>query len=123
MKTATPAQIERAKEKRAEFMALIKELTAIEKAVNPDFQSKGSINPMLISYYQAETGQTDFRTFKGWRDAGYMVKKGEHGYQIFSRPISAIKEEKGQQPETGDHKHFGTCYLFHAGQVEKITKD
>lgn len=84
----------------------------------------GSVNAWLMSCYKRETGQTDFRTFKAWKDAGYSVKKGERGFPIFSRPISIIKAEQGKESETDENAgKFGTAYLFHAGQVNKINEN
>lgn len=80
----------------------------------------GSVNEFLIACYKAETGQEDFRTFKSWKDAGMMVKKGERGFPIFSRPVSVIKAEKGKEANEEEAGLFGTCYLFHSGQVEHI---
>lgn len=80
--------------------------------------SAGGVNSMLIAGYRAETGQHDFRSFKHWREAGYQVRKGSKGFPIFSRPIGAIKEERGKEASADDFKFFGTCYLFHRGQVE-----
>lgn len=103
---------------RKDLIKLVNDLVKIERDINPDFQSKGNINPILITYYQAETGQNDFRTFNGWREAGMVVCKGEHGFPIFSRPINVIKEENGSEPKEDDIGRFGICYLFHAGQVQ-----
>lgn len=107
---------------KKDLIKLVSDLVKVEREQDPQFESKGKINPMLIAYYQAETGQTDFRTFTAWREAGYSVMKGEHGYAIFSRPINVIKEEAGQQPKEEDMGRFGTCYLFHAGQVAPSDK-
>lgn len=78
-----------------------------------------SMNEILILQYKAETGAQTFRTFKGWKEIGFSVKKGEKGFPIFSRPIAAIKAEQGKEPQPGEGKFFGTCYLFHEKQVEK----
>lgn len=77
------------------------------------------MNEMLILQYKAETGATIFRTFKQWKEQGFSVKKGEKGFPIFSRPISAIKAEQGKDSSPEESKFFGTCYLFHENQVEK----
>lgn len=121
MRNTTQAQRESSKERKGEFLTMVKDLVKIEKEVNPSFESKGNVNPLLISFYQLETGCTDFRTFKAWKEAGYMVRKGAKGYPIFSRPIGKIKEEKGLTTNEGDYSHFGTCYLFNESQVDKVS--
>jgi hypothetical protein len=104
---------------KQEFIELVNELVQTEKEINPNFESKGNVNKLLLAYYNIETGQTDFKTFKTWMKEGLIVRKGEKGYPIFSRPIGKIKEDQGKEATASDYKHFGTCYLFHAGQVEE----
>lgn len=85
--------------------------------------ARGTNNVELMAYYIATTGQTEFKTFKQWKEAGYKVKKGESSYPVFSRPINAIKAERqGIEPgvELNGRNYFGVAHLFHAGQVEKI---
>jgi hypothetical protein len=100
--------------RRAEMRERIKdarEAGALDK-------TSGGVNRWLIHQYMMETGQTDFRTFKSWKEGGYSVKKGEKGFPIFSRPLGAIALEKGKEIDSDTAKQFKTCYLFHAGQVE-----
>lgn len=86
---------------------------------NPAFLSGTlSMNEILVETYKAETGCTQFKTFKTWRELGYKIKKGSKGFPIFSRPIGVIKEEKGKQASEDEFKYFGTCYLFNESQVE-----
>lgn len=83
----------------------------------------GQNNTEIMAYYVAKTGQTTFKTFRQWKEAGYQVKKGESSYPVFSRPINAIKaEKKGIEPgaELNGPNYFGIAHLSHVGQVEKI---
>lgn len=87
---------------------------------NPLFLSgQLSMNEILIEQYKAETGCSQFKTFKAWKEAGYKIKKGSKGFPIFSRPIAVIKAEKGKETTPEENKYFGTCYLFNESQVEK----
>lgn len=79
----------------------------------------GKNNAEIMAYYVRTTGQTDFRTYRQWLEAGYKVKAGASSYPVFSRPISAIKAEKTGEPTGDERNYFSVAHLFHAGQVEK----
>lgn len=94
------------------------ELAKVAREKLGETHSSGTINEFILAQYKQETGAVTFRTFKGWKDAGFKIKKGSKGYPVFSRPISVIKAEKGQEPETDGIK-FGIAYLFNEFQIEK----
>lgn len=120
-KQPTAEQAAAAKERRIQFIELSKKLKSeAPKAGEGATESTGGVNAMLLAAYRGETGREDFRTFKGWKDAGYKVKKGERGYPVWSRPIAAIKAEQGKEVTEDEAGHFGTCYLFHDQQVEPL---
>lgn len=87
------------------------------------FQDCLTINECLQRGYEMETGQTDWSTFKGWKDRGYFVQKGEKGFPLWSRPKNKRDEDKKdlQEAETEEEKKgsgkFWVAYIFHAGQV------
>lgn len=97
--------------KNKEFVKLVK------SEIGP-----GSNNVEIMAYYVQKTGETEFKTFQQWKEAGYQVRKGESSYPVFSRPIKTIKAERqGAEPaELNGRNYFGIAHLFHAGQVEKI---
>lgn len=120
-KQATAEQAAAAKERRAQFIELSKKLKAeAPKAGDGSIESAGGVNAMLLAAYRGETGREDFRSFKKWKEAGYKVKKGEKGFPVWSRPIGYIKAEQGKEVSAEEGQHFGTCYLFHDGQVEPM---
>lgn len=89
-------------------------------------ESRGSFNQFLMQMYEAQTGQTVFKTFNAWKSEGYGVIKGESSFPIYSRPTNVIKAEKaaakGQEFHAEGKSFFGICHLFHAGQVQPIEK-
>jgi antirestriction protein ArdC len=92
----------------------IKEITsALKHLISPNL----TMNELLVIQYKAETGATFFKTFKQWKEEGKMIRKGERGYPVFSRPIGVIKAEKGKEARPEENKYFGTCYLFNEMQV------
>jgi hypothetical protein len=90
------------------------------KANFSDLLSQGiTFNQILVESYKIETGATEFKTFKAWKESGMIVKKGEKGFPVFSRPSKAIKEEQGKNTE-GERSYFFTAYLFNELQVQPI---
>lgn len=65
--------------KATDFLQTVKKINRIEAV-----QSHGSMNAFLLSGYQIQTGQTVFRTFRKWKEAGWNVRKGESSFPIFS---------------------------------------
>jgi hypothetical protein len=78
-----------------------------------------TMNSLIVEIYKIETGAEKFETFKTWKENGMMVKKGEKGFPVFSRPSKAIKEEQGKNTE-GERSYFFTAYLFNELQVQPI---
>ena len=110
--------------RRAALVALSLELRPLVKMGAFD-----TVNEALIAYYSKETGATDWRTFKGWIDAGRPVRKGEQGFAIWGKPrrgnlpegaaiggdLAAVAMLAGAEPQGPEF--FPVAYLFHAGQV------
>ena len=60
----------------------------------------------------------DCKTFQGWKQAGFQVKKGEHS-KIEGITWVAIEDKNGEDEEYVYPKVYK---LFHKSQVEVITK-
>lgn len=124
--------MEKTKQKKAENprRAQLRELSdALRPLVRAGVYD--SINDGLMANYQAATGQTEWNTFHGWKDAGQMVKKGESGFPIWGKPrhlkpadgatggdLAALAALNGIEPQGPEF--FPVCYLFHAGQVQAM---
>lgn len=110
--------------RRAELVALSIELRPLVKMGAFD-----TVNKAVLAHYAKLTGATEWRTFKGWIDAGRPVRKGETGFPIWGKPrrckppegaaiggdLAAIAALNGIEPEGPEF--FPVAYLFHAGQV------
>ncbi len=68
----------------------------------------------------------EFKTFKQWKDEGKLVKKGEKGFTVWTRPLNSKKIEgeikkgtrKPGEISTEDFSNFyGMAYIFHNYQV------
>jgi len=58
----------------------------------------------------------DAKTFKGWKEAGFIVKKGEKS-KLSGITWLAVKNKKGEETEFMIPKEY---HLFHKSQVEEL---
>ena len=142
----TEAQIEAAKERRAALCratapfkrivemnreARFAEMDGADPAtvakilagVPAKFRDCFTLNACLEVIYREQTGQTEFHTFRDWKAKGYSVRKGEHGFMLWSTP-KIMKFETGKTLANGDPEketveRFAVAYVFHAGQVHQ----
>ena len=95
------------------MIARTKPLQTARKAGLLPWAEMPTINACLELIYTSETGQTEWKTFLGWKEAGYGVIKGEKGFPIWGRPI----ERKDGITDERAFEFFPVSNLFHAGQV------
>lgn len=84
-----------------------------------------TVNEAIIGEYYRSAEHKTFNTFRGWRKAGFRVKKGEKCFHIWSRPVAALKAETNPEaaaPEDS-HTYFSVAFLFSNAQVEPIRKN
>ncbi len=120
--TNSTQAIEAMKAKRAALKALSDEVRPYVE--NGDFET---INEAIIYHHYQGNEHTIFKSFNQWRKDGYQIKLGSKGYPVWSRPVSALKEEqkaqgKEQEVEEEDSKMFRIAYLFSNAQVTKATE-
>lgn len=78
------------------------------------------VNPKIMQTWKAQSGAKTWRTFKQWKDEGKRVKKGEKGWPVFSRPLSEIKKERGEEVQKRDNGKYRIAYLFNENQVQDV---
>ena len=143
----TEAQIAAAKEKRAALCratAPFKRIVEMNRAaalasqagaepakvaeilagVPAKFRGCYTLNACLEVVYCEQTGQTEFHTFNDWKAKGFIVRKGEKGFVLWSTPKTftidtKLMDEKGE-PVRESVERFALAYVFHAGQVRPI---
>ena len=143
----TEAQIAAAKEKRAALCratAPFKRIVemnreaafAIQAGADPTkiaeilagvpakFRGCYTLNACLEVIYREQTGQSEFHTFNDWKAKGFIVRKGEHGFMLWSTPKTftidtKMVDEKGETVKESVER-FALAYVFHAGQVRPI---
>jgi len=119
-KEATPEQKAAAHAKRAELIALSQ---IVKKGMESgQFPEAEKVNDGIVSIYRDRTGKTDFRSFARWREEGFQVVKGSHGFPVWGKPRAATagQEDGGGDEEARKYKLFPLAYLFHAEQVEPM---
>ena len=88
------------------------------------FRGCYTLNACLEVIYREQTGQTEFHTFRDWKAKGYSVKRGEHGFMLWSTPKTFSFEtgavDANGDPEKETVERYAIAYVFHAGQVEPI---
>ncbi len=82
-----------------------------------------SVNEALIKTIYRTAEHQEFNSFKAWKIKGFKVKKGEKGYPVWSRPVSVLKEEKGEGADDESTKQFRIAYIFSNAQVEPIKEE
>lgn len=119
-KEPTAEQKAAAQARRAELIARTLPLQAARKAGVLPWAELPTINACLELVYASKTGQIEWRSFLGWKEAGFAVIKGEKGFPIWGRPIECEAREKVAAETKGEEnkfEFFPVSYLFHAGQV------
>jgi hypothetical protein len=106
---------------RQEFKQFLQEKKK-DPATVEEIKSHGNTNAWLMYFYQRATGKKTFRTFHGWKEEGFKVRKGESSFPVFSRPSNILKAEKtgnvADYDTGGEKPFFYLCHLYHDGQVE-----
>ncbi len=124
------------KEKQAYFKSLrdrwqeAKKLSETDQVAKALFQETGG-NYSYISFYLTLMDMKaagldgvpyiDCKTYNGWKEAGFTVRKGEKSTikgMTWIHPVS--KDEKGNEVEDESSVYPKTYNLFHRTQVEEI---
>lgn len=82
--------------------------------------------------FNAMLAAETFHTFAEWKRMGYSVKKGQHAalvcnlWKYTDKPGKAAREAAAaageDAPESDPHFYMAKAHLFHALQVDKISK-
>ena len=114
----------RQKWNEAKSLAETSEIAAIYRQLNEmGIADISRYNVSLIMMQAAALGLTglpyiDFKTYKGWQEAGFQVKRGEAS-QVMSLTWVGPRTEDGE-PVEGAHVYPKATSLFHTSQVEPI---
>lgn len=106
-----------------EYKAKREQLVKLSNLAKIERQKSGhdelSLNFFIVEFYRLkQPGQ--YETFQEWKRQGKMVKKGEKGFPIWGKPLSAQTKKNGEpvaEPTEKEADFFPICYLFHESQV------
>lgn len=102
-------------EKRQKLIKLSIQAKQIAKATD------STVNEVLLNifYQEEEGGELEFSTYKGWKEKGYQVRKGEKSFAIWGKPRKAQKVN-AETSEEEKYKYWPMAFLFRADQVDKV---
>lgn len=90
-----------------------------------------TVNDLLTQIYSQESDSHKWGTFNEWKQRGFYVGKGEHGFAVWSRPMSKRDQSDADAPEISAESagqsdsqagepgapRFYVAYIFCARQV------
>ena len=83
--------------------------------------SSGTLTEEEVGNMIASGQDIPLHTFKGWRDRGMTVRKGEHGIECKLWKLKNRKNAEGEEPAESEEQYYLTkSYLFTREQVDCI---
>lgn len=79
-----------------------------------------TVNQALVMIYKDQTEAEEFKTFKQWKEDGYLVIKGQSSFRVWGKPLKASKQQPDNPDEQQEYKLWPMCCLFSNLQVEQI---
>ncbi|OFM84576.1 hypothetical protein [Weeksella sp. HMSC059D05] len=91
------------------------------------FESR-TINQIIVTNFYTSPEESEFNTYKGWKEKGKIVKKGEKGRPIWGKKkgvtLNILEDkERGKEAETKNIQFFPIAYIFSNKQVEEIEEE
>lgn len=129
IKNTRTAKQEAARQKRAELKAVSNMLKkAVQSGQIPPSED-GTINGLLRDMY-AQQGHTELKTFDEWKEAGYIVRKGQKAILLWGKPRkhnagkenAEAGEDTDQQTSEQQDDFFPVCYVFSNLQVHAMNE-
>lgn len=132
IKNARTARQEVARQRRAELKATSNLLKKAVQAGEIPPSEDGTINGLLRQMY-AQQGHTELKTFDEWKEAGYIVRKGQKAILLWGKPRKHDRDKEeataptteaadGQQTSEPQEDFFPVCYVFSQLQVHAISE-
>ncbi|MGV0995505.1 ArdC-like ssDNA-binding domain-containing protein [Empedobacter falsenii] len=78
------------------------------------------INEILVKFMYRNSMHNEFLTFKGWKEKGFKVKKGEKAFLVWGKKR---KKEVEENEEAKEFSFFPLAFIFSNAQVEQINLD
>jgi hypothetical protein len=100
-----------------EFFSVVGSLRGKYELLISTGKFEGRFNDFLRSIYAGLEGTKEFNSFKGWKEKGFKVKKGEKAYRVFSAPKKKKIGEYADGKEMTKEFFYQAC-IFSENQVE-----
>ena len=126
------AEDKKVQEKRLQRRQALKELSKALIAMRESGEYMGNeddtVNGLLRFYYACK-GYKNLKTFREWKEEGYIVRRGEKSLLVWGAPVPSKAEKEcteelkkeGKEEEAKDD-YFPVCHLFAEVQVYKLEK-
>lgn len=117
----TQEKVSRATEARRELIRI----SNIAKMIQDQSFENLTINQIIVREFYQTNEHREFNTFKGWKEKGMKVKKGERGKPIWARKQQLNKKEEpngiqDKQEKQEEFSFFPIAYIFSNQQVEEM---
>lgn len=102
---------------------MLKEMSESAKMMmelDPDAGDR--VNDVILNKMYKNHEHQEFNTFKGWKDNGFIVKKGSKAFFVWSAPRKVEKKNEENENGKDEFKMFGIAHLFSNAQVQPITR-
>lgn len=83
------------------------------------------VNELLMHYLYNPDNEFTFKSFKGWKDEGYTVRKGVKAFIVWGQPINRTRVHPdgtttpAKDDEQSEPPFFPLAFLFRSDQVVK----
>lgn len=84
-----------------------------------------TINDAIMETLYRDESNSDFKSYRAWRKAGFQVRKGEKAFLLWARPKDIKRPAQATEPSAETDiekmmKYFPLAYLFSNAQVDPI---
>lgn len=108
-------------EEKRDLLKQMSESAKMMMELNPDIGE--GVNDVILNTMYRSSEHSEFHTFKGWKQKGFMVVKGSKAFFIWSKPRKVKKKEEDiEEGKKNEYKMYGIAHLFSNAQVEPLTQ-
>jgi len=102
--------------KKEKLIALSAQARELREELNEDT----TINKILIKHFYTDLNNSEFNTYKQWKELGYQVKRGEKAFLIWGKKRTNKKQETKEKDKDDEYKFYPMAFLFSNAQVEPL---
>ena len=82
-----------------------------------------TLNSIIVEKFYKNEVNSEFRTFNEWKQEGFSIRQGSHGFVVWGRPLNSQKAEKGEEVSEDEEKYFPISHIFSNAQVERKAQE